>query len=139
MLQNKNILIVHNGALGDFICAWPGIYAIVRYFEQQNRAYNFWFSGRESSLHWLKPLGFSKVSFGIKNALDGLYLDPKWPQALEGPTVFWFGLKSPVCKLQNANLINLPILDFKHLQQYPAIYPAGNGHANARTGVNHVG
>ncbi len=127
MLQHKNVLIVHNGALGDFLCAWPGIYAIVRYFEQAGQGYNFWFAGKESSLHWLKPLGFSKAPSELKNALDNLYIETQWPRALEDVTVFWFGLKKPVCELENKNLINLPILDFKHFQHniianaYPAV------------------
>ena len=126
MLQHKNILIVHNGALGDFLCAWPGIYAIVRYLEQTNQTYNFWFAGRESSLHWLKPLGFSKAPPAIKNALDNLYIATEWPQELAETSVFWFALKAPVCKVQNPNLINLPILDFKNLQNdiTPGGYPA---------------
>ena len=126
MLQHKNILIVHNGALGDFLCAWPGIYAIVRHLQQEGQAYKLWFAGRESSLHWLKPLGFSKAPQELKSLLDNLYVETTWPKELADTKVFWFALNTPVCKAQHSNLVNLPILDFKHLQPdiIPRNYPA---------------
>ena len=116
MLKSKNILIVHNGALGDFLCAWPGILAIVQHLKQAGSPQHFWFAGRDSSLHWLKPLGIVKAPAPVLAAVDSLYFEAQWPKALADTSVFWFALKTPVCQLENFALINLPILDFRELQ-----------------------
>lgn len=113
MGEFRNILIIHNGALGDFLCGWPGILSVLHHFEKMpQKTEKRWFVGREINLHWLKPLGFTRPDSSILNAVDRLYVSSKWPEALNDTLVFWFCLKKPSIELENENLVLLPILDF---------------------------
>ncbi len=83
-----NIILVHKGALGDFLIAWPLFLSIRSRFPGAD----IYWHGREAFLPWLEPLGIHKVGPGLGNALDSLYSRSCWPEALQGYTVFWFGL-----------------------------------------------
>ena len=90
-MMNKvtgNIILVHKGALGDFLLAWPSFLSIRSRF---SKAEVFW-HGRGEFFSWLKPLGIFKVDSMTARSLDSLYSRPEWPEEVKGFTVFWFGL-----------------------------------------------
>lgn len=111
--QIRNILFVHNGALGDFLCAWPGIYALIRHFAGQKL--NLWFVGREFALYWLKDLGVKKAPPPVPAGVEKMYISKEAPAWLAETLVFWFCLKRPAALLEHANLISIPALDFSLL------------------------
>ncbi len=55
------ILFVHNGALGDFLCAWPGMFSIISHYRSKSPETQILFSGRGFGMAWLEPLGVRKV------------------------------------------------------------------------------
>ncbi len=90
-MMNKvtgNIILVHKGALGDFLLAWPNFLSIRSCF---SKADLYW-HGRDEFFPWLKALDIYKVDSLTARALDSLYSRPEWPGRLKGRTVFWFGL-----------------------------------------------
>ncbi|MBQ4133789.1 MAG: hypothetical protein IJD04_08685 [Desulfovibrionaceae bacterium] len=107
--QIKNILVVHNGALGDFLCAWPGIYSIVRHFEPLS--VNFWFYGRGVSEAWLDVLGIKKVPWQLRADIEKMYISESCPAWINDTVIFWFCLESPVALPVHEHLISLPVLD----------------------------
>lgn len=109
--QSPNAVIVaHNGALGDFLCCWPGLLAIARHFA----AKPLYFLGPAARLPWLTPLGYAPCPPELRAAVENLYRAQTIPAKLKGGIIFWFCLdKSPQlpCLPQNQDvIIPLPIL-----------------------------
>ena len=117
-MRVKNILIVHNGALGDFLCAWPGILAIYRHFGKMlGEDAACWFCGRDFGPAWLTELGISKAPPQVISDVESMYLHSTPPAWLDDTLVFWFCLKTPVAKTTHPNLISIPVLDFAGLPE----------------------
>ena len=109
------ILFVHNGALGDFLCAWPGMLSIISHYRRKNPETQIFFSGRGFGLAWLESLGVRKAAPELLNDVEKMYLSAEPPAWLENSKVFWFCLKGAVSKVVHPNLISLPILDFQEM------------------------
>lgn len=123
-MKSDKLIAVHNGALGDFLCAWPALLALARGADPQDigpvgtepgrtgpkhataqggegtDAPRLLFAGNMERMRWLAPLGYAPCPPTMRRALDGLYGKsdaPVWPDALTGATVAWFCLdRAPV-------------------------------------------
>ena len=84
----SSILLVHRGALGDFLMAWPSILAVREWFADQAV---FW-AGSSSRLSWLRPLGVKPSSLEMRRGMDALFLGEPWPVEFADARVFWFVL-----------------------------------------------
>lgn len=83
-----NVIIVHNGALGDFLLSWPAVLAIVRAFPGENTLWG----GKSAYLPWAAPLGVKPALGAQRLALQELYTETEWPAVLADTLVIWFGL-----------------------------------------------
>ena len=86
----QKIVLVHKGAIGDFLQTWPSILALTR--ELGNREF-FW-AGREAYTLWTSPLGIRDAP-RLRREVDRLYGARCLPSALEDCHVIWFGLRTP--------------------------------------------
>lgn len=90
------VLVAHNGALGDFLCCWPGILAIARHFGPQNEnSPPLYFLGREFMHPWVLPLGYTPCPPDLRKASEELYTAQEIPASLAGSKIFWFCLGKP--------------------------------------------
>jgi len=91
-MSNPNqIVIVHKGALGDFLQVWPSLYTLRAYWPEKS----FYFHGPQAYQLWTRPLGIKQAPWSAAKAVDALYTVDKWPEALKNTLVIWFGLKKP--------------------------------------------
>lgn len=109
------ILVAHNGALGDFLCCWPGMLAIARHFGGKTNNPPLYFLGREAMYPWALPLGYAACPSSLRAAAENLYVAPELPAALANSKIFWFCLDKPPnfpCLRQEPppEVIPLPIL-----------------------------
>jgi len=104
---SDNIILVHKGALGDFLLAWPSFLSIRTCFRQ---AEIFW-HGRDAFLPWLRPLGIRKVPSRAAKALDRLYSLAGRPETLDESTIFWFGLNRVTVSCTHPQLYFLTAVD----------------------------
>lgn len=80
------VILLHNGALGDFLMAWPSAWALRRAMPRAE----LFFAGPGERLRWLAPLGFSPCPPAQRVALERLYAAATWPGELEGFACIWF-------------------------------------------------
>ncbi len=85
------LILVHKGALGDFLQTWPTICSLV----QSKRFSTLIWAGAEKYLTWLTPLKITRVTYRERLLLDKLYGARTFPKELTGFSILWFGLKSP--------------------------------------------
>ena len=124
-MEAEKIIVVHNGALGDFLSAWPAIYALACHYNscpqsnscsQKNHnpqtSPKLIFAGKSEWLPWLLPLGFKAATPEIQKTVENLYTASKWPSDLNSSKIFWFCLQAPPLELRHDNLVFLPALDF---------------------------
>lgn len=123
MNTTNRILFVHNGALGDFLCAWPGMFSIIAHYQAEQRPLEIYFAGREFGLKWLEPFGVSKAPPELLSGVERMYLADQAEPWLENIKVFWFCLKKAVSKVEHPNLISLPIIDFNEFDDNSAEKP----------------
>jgi hypothetical protein len=102
----QKIVLVHKGAIGDFLQAWPTLFALTR--ELQGREF-FW-AGREAYTMWTSPLGI-RDSPRLRRAVDGLYGARALPEGLEGCHVIWLGLRTPPAHPEPPGFWFVPMLD----------------------------
>uniref|UniRef100_B8DL96 Glycosyl transferase family 9 n=1 Tax=Nitratidesulfovibrio vulgaris (strain DSM 19637 / Miyazaki F) TaxID=883 RepID=B8DL96_NITV9 len=130
-MKSDKLIAVHNGALGDFLCAWPALLALARgagtpgtrpddagpehavaQGGKGGDAPRLLFAGNMERMRWLAPLGYAPCPPDMRRALDGLYGEPEtsvWPQALAGATLAWFCLdRAPVAA--HPRVVPLPCL-----------------------------
>ncbi|PTN34118.1 glycosyltransferase family 9 protein [Desulfonatronum sp. SC1] len=84
----SSILLVHRGALGDFLMAWPSMLALHEHFADKN----VYWAGTNDRVHWLRPLGVEPFSLEMRRGMDALFLREQWPMELGDARVFWFVL-----------------------------------------------
>ena len=110
------VLAAHNGALGDFLCCWPGLLAIARQFSERGPdSPQLYFAGRAAMHPWVLPLGYVPCPPGLGAAMDSLYVVEELPTFLAASKIFWFCLDKPPalpCLERNApkEIVALPIL-----------------------------
>ncbi|MFP4480968.1 MAG: glycosyltransferase family 9 protein [Desulfohalobiaceae bacterium] len=109
MSSKPKSLVVHKGALGDFLQIWPSLYALTRYHKPGDI---FW-AGRFEYQLWTKPLGIETAPWHIIRAVDRLYSVTSWPKELEGWQIYWFGLKKPPSTISFPRLYFLQAIDSK--------------------------
>ncbi len=102
-----NIILVHKGALGDFVLGWPCLLSIRSAFP---RACIYW-AGRDDFLHWLNPMKISKLPRILENRVSKLYYSSKWPESLDNFRLFWFGIDRVTTSCQDSRLIFLTGVD----------------------------
>lgn len=88
MRKHDNIIIVHQGALGDFFLAWPTLLQLRLGLPHQPA---YW-HGRSARLPWLTSLDIQPCPAPLAAAVDALHSAGPWPAALERSLVVWFGL-----------------------------------------------
>jgi len=98
-----NIILVHKGALGDFLLAWPLFFSIRECFPDKT----IYWHGRNAFLGWLEPLKILKAPPDLGDTLDLLYSRPLWPEILRDFNVFWFGLDRITVPCSHPNLVYL--------------------------------
>ena len=110
--------IVHKGALGDFLQAWPSILALARHFGPQH----LYWAGREAYSLWTSALGLKQAPPGLRSSLDGLYGASLLPRELDQDLVVWFGLRTPPTDHPLDNLWFIPGLDEDMSQPVRQVY-----------------
>ncbi len=135
-LRADFVIAVHNGALGDFLCCWPGLLAIARQCREQNEHKpRLYFYGPDSRLPWVQPLGFAPCPANLKTAVQNLYAATKLPAALAQAKIIWFCLDKPpalpVLAEPTKQIICLPVLS-------PPWLPGAGLDPNGRQGQPHV-
>lgn len=103
--QPDKVILIHHGALGDFLNVWPGALAVSRAFPNRS----LYWAGAGDRLQWLEPLGYSPCPAPLRKGLDRLYGSDEWPEELEGSLALWFVLDrvpevpaSPCCRFLEA-------------------------------------
>ncbi len=131
------ILAAHNGALGDFLCCWPGMLAIARHFGGQTPSGPpLYFLGRAALRPWVLPLGYTPCPPDLRAAAESLYAAQKLPAVLANSKIFWFCLDKPpnfpcLHVKPPQEIIPLPIL-----RQPPP--PDVQSCSNAKSAYSHV-
>jgi len=94
------ILLVHKGALGDFLQTWPSIYALRNDWPEKTVVW----AGRSAYRSWLEPLDIEAASPEEVRAVDRLSSASAWPGPLKNRLIIWFGLLRPPTALPFKNL-----------------------------------
>lgn len=94
-LKRNKIVIVHNGALGDFILAWPAIFSLSRHFKKKSCIWG----GRQIYFPWVKALGLNKMDPVTRQGITKLYSSSKWPEELDSTLVVWFYLEKKITEV----------------------------------------
>jgi len=102
--QAENILVVHRGALGDFLQAWPGLCSLAQRLPDANLIW----AGRADRHIWTAPLGYRNCPPGFRQAVESIPSSQTWPERLENSAVIWFGLQKPPTELEFSRLLFLP-------------------------------
>ncbi len=100
----KKLLIVHQGALGDFLLAWPGMLRLSEVFQDSEMS----LFGSSERMLFLGPLGIHPARGQVQAAGACLYGAENWPDGLENTLVIWFGLRQPPTAMEFADLWFLP-------------------------------
>ncbi len=106
----KAVIIVHKGALGDFLQTWPSLLALSWYFQSTS----LYWAGRDAYRVWTDPLGLISCPDRIRRAVDSLYATHSWPEDLQDCLIIWFGLHTRPTEI-----------DFPGLHFLPGILPTG--------------
>ncbi|MEW5773914.1 MAG: glycosyltransferase family 9 protein [Thermodesulfobacteriota bacterium] len=88
MHQNDKVYLIHEGALGDFLLAWPAILSLARRLAGRELLW----AGRAAYLPWVSPLGFSPCPPRVADLLQGLPASGPWPPDAPPGAVIRFGL-----------------------------------------------
>lgn len=80
------VILIHNGALGDFLLIWPSAWAIGKAF---SGAELYW-AGAAGRMAFLEPLGLKPCPPRQRQALERLYGSTRWPEELAGYACVWF-------------------------------------------------
>lgn len=134
-MKSDKLIAVHNGALGDFLCAWPALLALARGMGHGSEdaveegaaaspgaAPRLLFAGSAERMRWLAPLGYAPCPPAMRRALEELYGCGRegcgeadagnataWPHPLTGATVAWFCLDR-VAAAPHPRIVPLPCL-----------------------------
>ena len=103
MPRPDKVILIHQGALGDFLCAWPSLAGLCAHFSGSQ----LYFAGSGEYLDFLRPLGARALPPDLRRALERLYLTPDWPGELEDALVVRFGLNKRPDLPEHPNLLYL--------------------------------
>ncbi len=85
----QRVILVHKGALGDFLQVWPSLLALTRQWPETA----FFWAGREDVSLWTEPLGIRPCPGTLKRLVNTLYSAGERPEGLATALVIWFGLR----------------------------------------------
>ncbi|MGE4298418.1 MAG: glycosyltransferase family 9 protein [Desulfovibrionaceae bacterium] len=133
-MHKDKVILVHNGAMGDFLTVWPALAALARHAGRLPKPPALYWAGRATWLPWAAPLGVTAAPAALRQAVEALYTTTRWPDALHGCRVIWF------CLTQRPGF---PVaLDHPDLWLLPTVHPGEFApprdllrHALARRGV----
>lgn len=108
-------IVVHNGALGDFVCAWPALHAIALHHRTTSPEAPLFFYGNSEREEWLEKIGYLHCPPAIRRTIDGLYAGIPAPE-FAPHNILWFCLHTP------------PIGAFPHVTPLPALTDAPATH-----------
>lgn len=95
-MHDDKIILVHNGALGDFLIAWPALLAVARQYGNEAALL---YAGREPYTPWAAAAGFQPAPGEIRAAVERLYGASSWDNPalapLAGSRIIWIGLRTP--------------------------------------------
>jgi hypothetical protein len=84
----RRVVFEHNGALGDMLAAWPAALALFSHFRRVPR----FFRTKPAHAPFFATLGADPCPPDLAAALDGLYGETRWPEALADVLVVRPGL-----------------------------------------------
>lgn len=87
-MSKQAVVLVHRGALGDFLTAWPAVYGIYRFFQD----HQLYWIGDPDRLTWLAPLGVRACPADLRQGFEALFSPRPGSSDLAGARLFWFGL-----------------------------------------------
>lgn len=87
-------IIVHNGALGDFACAWPALHAIAQHHRIKRAGAPLYFYGHSERGQWLEKLGYLRCTPHVRRIIERLYAGIPTPEFARH-NILWFCLHSP--------------------------------------------
>ncbi len=128
---SHKVILVHKGALGDFLQTWPSIYSIVT----SSQVSTVLWAGREEHFFWLRPLPVEMLGWRERMLVDRLYCCEEPPLQLQGSSLVWFGLNLPPNERPVPGLFFLKgigeereVVWHRYLRQLPrlGILPAGD-------------
>ncbi|MCF8030273.1 MAG: glycosyltransferase family 9 protein [Desulfohalobiaceae bacterium] len=102
----REIVLVHKGAMGDFLQTWPSILGLTRELGDRNILW----AGREAYTLWTSALGI-KDSPSMRLLVDRVYGARSRPKALGDSHIIWFGLRTPPTHSALPGFWFVPILD----------------------------
>ncbi len=82
-------IVVHNGALGDFLLGWPALLSLARARPAVRRIW----AGREEHSFWAATAGWESAPADLHRGVTALY-QGTWPKVLASAEVVWFGLRA---------------------------------------------
>lgn len=95
-MHDDKIILVHNGALGDFCIAWPALVAVAR---QYGNDAALLYAGREPYAPWAAAAGFQPAPAEVRAAVERLYTASAWDDPvlafLSESRIIWIGLRRP--------------------------------------------
>jgi len=106
MLAAQRIVLVHKGAIGDFLQTWPSLLGLSRELGDRELLW----AGREAYTLWTSPLGIEDAP-RMRRAVDRLYGARSLPRELSGCHIVWLGLKTPPTDSNIPELWFAPMLD----------------------------
>lgn len=89
----ESVIIVHKGALGDFLQTWPSLQSLTHHCPETQ----FFWAGRQSYSLWTEPLNIARCPWDIQKTIDSLPSRSTWPDKLQNCLIIWFGLYSSPC------------------------------------------
>ncbi len=98
--MKDKIVLVHKGALGDFLQAWPSIFSIKKQFPDKDI---FW-AGKDEYFFFLEPIKIKRLDPKLRLEIDKIYTSLIWPEKLKDFFVVWFGLLTPPTEVDFPNL-----------------------------------
>ncbi|MFP5238243.1 MAG: glycosyltransferase family 9 protein [Acidobacteriota bacterium] len=79
------VILIHHGALGDFLLSWPAVLSVSRIFPYTR----LYWAGSSERLPWLEPLGLTPCPPALRRALERIHGSTSTPEELEGCRVIW--------------------------------------------------
>ncbi len=74
--SSDKVILIHNGALGDFLLFWPAAWAVRQAWPQARMVW----AGRSAYTHWLAPLHCEPCPAVLRTGLDRLYIAAPQPE-----------------------------------------------------------
>ncbi|AGW14061.1 glycosyltransferase family 9 protein [Megalodesulfovibrio gigas] len=108
-MDGRKIILIHQGALGDFLLAWAGMLAVVR----QGGSPVYW-AGKPGYFPFVAPLGVKPADAPLRAAVAACYGATALPDPLAEARLVWFGLDRnplPPALAADPRVLFVPMLD----------------------------